>query len=278
MRRFLPLLAVLLVAGCGHAPPKATTPSRTTLTVEPRVTPGLPPESAVTPEGARRAAPPVGLAPAGGAPKHISVAGLHLIEGFEGFGGCPYWDPYGRVWTRGYGETEGIRAGSACISRAQGQVNLKRIVESRYEWALRELGVNLNQHEWDADCSFVWNLGAGIFTGTLIGSEMRRGDFQAAAASMLQYDHAGGVVLPGLRTRRQAEARLFLTPVKSAPTKAQRHAELLSLYRYRKRLREVLRSHGCPAYRVAGPKCRAWRSHGAQTNRQIRALHREGMR
>lgn len=141
---------------------------------------------------------------------HISNAGLRLIEEFEGFSGVPYWDPFGRVWTRGYGETEGISRNSPHISRAQGQANLRRLVETRYEWAIRQLGVGLfNQNQWDALCSFAWNLGAGIFTGSLRAA-LQSKQWRVAAQHMLAYDHAGGQVLAGLARRRRLEVDLFL--------------------------------------------------------------------
>jgi lysozyme len=217
--------------------------------------------------------------PTAGPSLHISARGLHLIEGFEGFSSCPYRDSVGtgHPYTRGYGETEGIHPGSPCISRTQGEANLRRLVEARYEWALRALGVSLNQNEWDADCSFVWNLGAGIFQGTTIGAEMRARNFRAAAASMLQYDHAGGIVLAGLRTRREAEVRLFLTPVSKpspAELRRQRKRELKHDYRYRAHLRRVLLQQGC---RVARPSrhCRGVLRSGADVNRRIRRIHSE---
>jgi lysozyme len=113
------------------------------------------------------------------------------------------------VWTRGYGETEGIRASSPAITRAQGERNLAARLARYYEPSIARLGVALNQNQWDALCSFTWNLGAGIFTGELRIALTRR-EWGRAAQLMLAYDHAGGVVLEGLRRRRQAEAALFL--------------------------------------------------------------------
>lgn len=147
---------------------------------------------------------------------HISDRGLRLIESFEGWSSRPYWDAYGRVWTRGFGETEGIHAGSPAISRQQGAANLKHLVEQRYEWAIRGLGVPLSQNQWDALCSFVWNLGAGIFTGHLRSALVSR-RWHDAANIMLQYDHAGGVVLAGLSRRRREEVSLFLSDTKPPP-------------------------------------------------------------
>lgn len=141
---------------------------------------------------------------------HISDNGLRLIEGFEGYSSKPYWDSYGKVWTRGYGETEGIGPNSPNLTRRQAQDNLRRLVEERYEPSIAELRVPLNQNQWDALCSFAWNLGAGIFTGELRAA-LERHDWPAAANQMLLYDHAGGQVLAGLARRRHVEAGLFLT-------------------------------------------------------------------
>jgi GH24 family phage-related lysozyme (muramidase) len=145
---------------------------------------------------------------------HISERGLQLIEGFEGFSSSPYWDPYGRVWTRGYGETEGITRSSPRISHAAAEARLRRLIETRYEWAIAGLGVQLNQNQWDALCSFAWNLGAGIFTGNLRAA-LTGHRWAQAARLMLAYDHAGGQVLPGLRHRREVEASLFLRPAEA---------------------------------------------------------------
>lgn len=141
---------------------------------------------------------------------HISSAGLRLIEGFEGWSSCPYWDSLGSVWTRGFGETEGIAQGSHCISHAEGEANLRRLIEKRYEWAINELGVALNQNQYDALCSFVWNLGAYIFRGSSLGQALRHREWGRAAEQMLQYDHAGGQRVEGLTRRRHEEVSLFL--------------------------------------------------------------------
>jgi lysozyme len=247
-------------AGCGAS---ATTTIVTPVAPAPSVT-YLPPQSSITPEGARPASPPRSLSESVGG-KHVSVRGLHLIEGFEGYESCPYWDPYGRIWTRGYGETEGIGQHSACISRAYGEANLRSRLERFYEWSLRGLGVQLNQNEWDALDSFVWNLGAGIFTGTL-RADLHARQFYAAGRIMLLYDHAGGQVLEGLRTRREAEVRLLLTP-----EPAVNHAALEARQRT---LIRVLRRYGCGERRHrhqhVGPRCARWFREGDQVHGQLR--------
>lgn len=141
---------------------------------------------------------------------NISARGLALIESFEGFSSTAYWDPYGHVWTVGYGETEGVGP-STTMSRAQASADLQRRVEREYEPAILALGVPLDQNQFDALCSFVWNVGPGSMSWD-VGRDLRARDYQAAADALLQYDRSGGVVLAGLTRRRQAERALFLTP------------------------------------------------------------------
>jgi len=149
---------------------------------------------------------------------HISQPGLTLIEGFEGFRSKPYWDEYGRVWTRGFGETEGIHQNSRPISLVEGQANLKARIERFYEPSINALGLPLNQDQFDAICSFTWNLGVGVLgAGYDFGRLLRARDWIAAANAILEYDRAGGVVLGGLRTRREAERRLFLSAAVPKP-------------------------------------------------------------
>ena len=144
----------------------------------------------------------------------VGPAGFALIAREEGFVGHPYFDSAGGVWTRGFGETEGIGPHSPTITEAQGLQNLRRIFEQRYEWAIRGLGVDLNQNQWDSLASTVWNLGAGIIgPGTQLGGLLRERNFAGYAAALLGFDHAGGVVIPDLRRRRQNEAALFLRRV-----------------------------------------------------------------
>lgn len=148
----------------------------------------------------------------------ISQHGLDFVATFEGGQSSDglfhaYWDPYGRVWTIGYGETEGVHSGMTW-TKAQAENDLKSRMVREYEPAIKGLGVPLNQNQFDALCSFVWNLGPGSMQWD-VGRLLRQREYAAAANAMLQYDRAGGVVLAGLSRRRQAERALFLT--KPAP-------------------------------------------------------------
>jgi len=140
----------------------------------------------------------------------LSRSGAKLIEGFEGFRSCPYRDAVG-VWTIGYGSTKGVGPGTKCVSRRQAEDRLMREVDATYGHAVNQIP-GLNQAQFDALTSFVYNVGpGGIGPNTGVGRALRRKDWKQAADHLLDWDKAGGRALPGLTRRRQAERRLFLS-------------------------------------------------------------------
>lgn len=136
-----------------------------------------------------------------------------MIREEEGFESCPYWDSFGRVWTRGVGETEGITRDSKCISETEGLANVKRIFAERYAYAIRDLGRPLSQNQFDALADFIWNCGPGAMEWD-VGRSIRAGNYVQAANDLLQYDTSNGVYVSDLARRRARERALFLTPVK----------------------------------------------------------------
>lgn len=140
----------------------------------------------------------------------ISSNGVNLIKGFEGFSGAPYDDGTG-VWTIGYGHIEGITPNSPHITEQQGAALLMSDLNHKYAPPVAALGLPLNQNQFDALVSFVYNLGPGVLsTSSSVGQKLHAHDFRGAADAMLAYDHAGGQRLAGLTRRRQAERFLFL--------------------------------------------------------------------
>lgn len=210
----------------------------------------------------------------------IDANGLHLIEQFEGYSRCAYWDPYGGVWTAGYGQTHGVYRGFCFADQAAAQANLANSVRQNYEWAVRAIGYPFNQNEVDALDSFAYNLGPYIFVGSL-RADLRAGHIYAASRIMLSYVHAGHVTLAGLVTRRRLEVARLLTAAPRPKTPAEIHAErrkrLNADYAKRRALRSTIHRYNCShGYRrftrEHKRKCTVWRTHGAQVNRDIKRL------
>ena len=298
-RSIFAALAATVLAGCGasatppgsHPSPPGSQPASATISPASCTTVG-PPCSAIVPEGARGAdrthyynapSPLVVSTPRlpltlTGSEIQLDPFGASFVEGFENVYEawyCPFYDGYGHVWTRAFGETDWTGDfGRVCISHAQAERNLVYLMDTQYLYAVRDLGVSLNHHQIDALASFVWNLGPGSMGWQPLRYQLQHHD----PYGMLGYDVAGGVVLPGLAERRRREVRLFLLPDHEPPpeTPAQRRHreerelaghehELTQLRLQIIHLRRKLASHHCysalKAHR-AGPKCRGWKAAG----------------
>jgi len=141
----------------------------------------------------------------------LSSQGAALIAEFEGFVPTVYRDPVG-VETIGYGETKSDII-EAWRGREMPQEEAYRLlldrVEADYAPAVRKVGTPLAQSEFDALCSFTYNLGVGIFDGSTIGLRLASADYAGVAEAFARYVNAGGLRLAGLVRRRAAEADLF---------------------------------------------------------------------
>jgi lysozyme len=74
----------------------------------------------------------------------------------------------------------------------------------------------LNQNQFDALCSFVFNVGQGQFTESTLRKKLNGGDYAGASAEFARwiYGTVNGekTVLPGLVARRETEQALFNLP------------------------------------------------------------------
>jgi GH24 family phage-related lysozyme (muramidase) len=146
----------------------------------------------------------------------VSQNAVKMIKEFEGGRSKdglfhPYRDETG-VYTIGYGHIEGVGPHSKPLTEKQASDLLLRDLNDKYAPPVAKLGVPLNQNQFDSVVSFVYNLGVGMLEPSHdFGRLLRAHRLTDAANSMLEYDHAGGRVLEGLRRRRAAERKLFLS-------------------------------------------------------------------
>ncbi len=145
----------------------------------------------------------------------ISDAGIDLIRRFEGLELESYQDIAG-VWTIGYGHTE-TAGPNQKINEREAEELLRRDLGPR-ERAVEQLAsVSLNQNEFDALVSFVFNVGATAFKNSTARKRLNRNDRMGAAEALTWWNKAtvSGVLreVKGLTRRRASERALFLTPV-----------------------------------------------------------------
>ena len=145
----------------------------------------------------------------------ISPRGLSLLKQFEGCILVPYKDSAG-LYTIGYGHliADGRTLPDSAkykLTQKQADMLLQYDVIPRERAVERLCTVPLNQNEFDALVSFVFNLGAGCFQRSTIRQKLNRGDRAGAAKVLLRYNRAGGKVIKGLVNRRMAEFKLFMS-------------------------------------------------------------------
>lgn len=150
---------------------------------------------------------------AASAPIHkfsYSDRGCALTKKFEGLRLTAYQDQVG-VWTVGYGHTGSAVHGGLVITEEQADLLLESDIASAIVCVNRAVTASISQCQFDALVDFVFNLGCGRLLGSTLLRHVNAGEFDLAAAQFLLWDHAGGVVVPGLLLRRQAEMELFLS-------------------------------------------------------------------
>lgn len=138
----------------------------------------------------------------------ISNKGLDLIKRFEGLRLDAYRCPAG-IWTIGYGHTgPDVREGLAITpSRAE---TLLRSDVGHFVAGVEGCAGPCTQGQYDALVSFAFNLGLDALRSSTLLKLHKLGQHKLAAAEFGRWVHGGGRELPGLVSRRAAEAALYL--------------------------------------------------------------------
>ena len=98
------------------------------------------------------------------------------------------------------------------ITKEQGEYFLRQDVEHA-EKEVNKHNLNINQNQFDALVSFVFNLGVGNFSrSTLLRRIKAYPNDITIRREFARWVYAGGKILPGLVTRRKEEADLYFTP------------------------------------------------------------------
>lgn len=159
----------------------------------------------------------------------IGHAGITLIQHFEG---CARRQPDGTIaaypdpgtgsapWTIGWGSTGPDIAPGVIWTSAQCDARFRHDIAAFAARVAAAIGIaRTGQHQFDALVAFAYNVGVvHLHTSTLLKKHIA-GDYTGARAEFAKWDKAAGAVLPGLTTRRAAEATLYATSdARPAPT------------------------------------------------------------
>lgn len=132
---------------------------------------------------------------------------VDLVKSFEGFRAEAYKCPAG-VWTVGYGTTENVSPGDV-VNKEEAELLLMEDLLDASKAVDELVDVEINEHQYDALTSFVYNVGREAFRTSTLLKLINAGNFDAAALQFKRWNKAGGVVLPGLTRRREAEREMF---------------------------------------------------------------------
>ena len=141
---------------------------------------------------------------------NISKQGLDLIKQFEGLRLQAYIPTPDDVPTIGYGHIRTAKMGMKITEK--GAVALLKQDLAWVEAAVnKHVKVALTQPQYDALCSFVYNLGATNFRRSTLLKRLNEGNYTAAANELPRWNKQGKQVLRGLTRRREAERALFIS-------------------------------------------------------------------
>lgn len=141
-------------------------------------------------------------------PDAVSAHGIQVLKQHEGLRLDAYLDVAG-VWTIGFGHTRNV-APDDVITVSQAVEFLRNDLRHAEDCVKRNVAVALNQFQFDALCSFVFNVGCGAFRGSTLLRLLNRGQYEAAAEQFERWNRAGGKVWAGLVARRNDEREMFL--------------------------------------------------------------------
>lgn len=118
------------------------------------------------------------------------------------------------VWTIGWGHTKTAKQGMV-ITEAQAEQLLRQDLDWVEDTIKRLVKVPLEQNQFDALASLIFNIGGANFTKSTVLRKLNAGDYKGAADAFLMWDKqkdrvTGNMIkLRGLTIRRNEERALF---------------------------------------------------------------------
>lgn len=141
----------------------------------------------------------------------INQVGIDLIKSFEGLRLTAYRDVVG-IPTVGYGHCGPDVKMGLSVTPDKAEQLLHNDLERFCHGVEAALGdTEATESQFSAMVCLAYNIGLGNFTKSHLLSKFLTGDLEGAADQFLRWSHAGGVEVPGLLRRRQAERTLFLS-------------------------------------------------------------------
>jgi len=148
----------------------------------------------------------------------VNQAGMDLIKRWEGCKLKAYKDVAG-VWTVGYGLTSAagfIEVGpDTVLTQEEADWYLEQAVNKYADGIRSAITAPINENQFAAFVSLAYNVGiAGVRRSSAV-RHFNAGHLDKVPRAIRAWNKAGGRVVQGLVNRREAEVKLFQTPVVS---------------------------------------------------------------
>ncbi len=155
--------------------------------------------------------------------RNVTPRGIRFIIGHEGLKTKPYLDArrppiltigVGHAFTRSELSSGKVTIGTERVRWENGltedqcMVLLDQDLDIA-ENAVESLAPGLNDNQFDALVSFVFNVGVGAFEGSTLLRRIRAGALDEVPREMAKWIRSGGAHPPGLPIRRAAEGELW---------------------------------------------------------------------
>lgn len=138
-----------------------------------------------------------------------------FVARWEGFLPTAYLDTIAvpAIYTIGYGHTGDVHAGER-VTKAQALRLLSSDLRVAARAVRQGIHVRLSVRQRMALISLAFNCGGGAVIGSTLAAKLNARNYKGAANCFLEWDHAGGVEIEGLKNRREAERAMFLSKPK----------------------------------------------------------------
>lgn len=154
----------------------------------------------------------------------ISDTGIALIKELEGFRSKAYYCPAGKL-TIGYGHTGNDFTKNDEITRERATQILMHDIKWAEDAINKRVKVPLNQYQFDALVSFVFNVGEKAFADSTLLLLLNKNQHGEVPAQMARWNKitvdGKKVISDGLKSRRYREAGLWLLSSNAPPISPQ---------------------------------------------------------
>ena len=138
----------------------------------------------------------------------IPDSAVDLVKRFEGYSPDVYLCPAGYK-TIGYGHLVRRSEVFTILDEDEAEALLRYDMQHAANGVNRLTKVPLDDDQFGALVSFVFNLGSGAYQASTLRAKLNRGEYHTVPSQLRRWVFAGGRKLRGLVRRREAEALLW---------------------------------------------------------------------